>query len=339
MINVLIGPASAGKTDTLVARMAEALAAGRRGAHLIVPSAPAAAVLRELLSAETAALPLQSSHPVVTTFPMLYSGIFNKSGLEYQWLSSIERDRLLRLVINGLAQSGRLGYFAETAELPGLVNSLGGWIDELWRSHITPEEFNRIAAGRSDKDHDIAQVFAGYAMALETLNVVDEESAAHVALAALEPARGPLNWVSLIAVDGFDYLTAVQVRLLSSLAARGVEVIVSLTYDEARAIHYWQRPTIARLQAAGASFIPYAATPADRIRVAAAALMSEAGASELNDPDAAQQDFQSGEITILSAPDRSSCPDSRLSGRDQSLLQWHYRSCRRRCDRRWQPLP
>lgn len=305
MINVLIGPASSGKTRTLVARMAEAVAAGRRGAHLIVPSAPAAAVLRELLSAETANLLLQSSHPVVTTFPMLYSGIFNKSGLAYQWLTSIERDRLLRLVINDLAQSDRLGYFAETAELPGLVNSLGGWIDELWRSHITTENFMRIAAGRGDKDRDIAQVFAGYAAALETLNVVDEESAGHVALAAIERGRAPLNWVSLIAVDGFDYLTAVQVRLLSSLAARGVEVIVSLTYDEARAIHYWQRPTITRLQAAGASFTPFAATPADRIQVAAAALMNEAGASELDDPDSAPQNFQSGEIIITSAPDRA----------------------------------
>ncbi|MFL6276739.1 MAG: PD-(D/E)XK nuclease family protein [Blastocatellia bacterium] len=305
MINVLIGPASSGKTETLVARLAEAVAAGRRGAHLIVPSMPAAAVLRELLSAETADLPLQSSHPVVTTFPMLYSRIFNKSGIAYQWLSSIERDRLLRLVINDLAQSGRLGYFAETAELPGLVNSLGIWIDELWRSHNTPEDFNRIAAGRSEKDRDIAQVFAGYAAALERLNVVDEESAGHVALAAIETARAPHDWVSLIAVDGFDYLTAVQVRLLSTLAARGIEVIVSLTYDEARAIHYWQRPTIARLQAAGARLTNGATTSAGRIQLAAAALMNEPSASALIDPDSVPQDFQSGEITIISAPDRA----------------------------------
>src|SRR2546423_8092489 len=306
MINILIGPASSGKTETLIARVAEAVAGGRRGISLIVPSAPAAAVLRELLNETTAGLSLQQgSYASVTTFPTLFRSILDKSEADYHWLATVERETVLRSVIKELAQAGKLRYFGETAEMPGLVNSLGEWIEELWRSDITPEAFARIAVARCDKDRVIAQVFAGYAAALETLDAVDPESAGHAALSAIEKASEPHRWVSLIAVDGFDFLTATQVQLLSRLAARGVEVIISLTYDEARAIHYWQRPTVARLQAAGAGFTQFTTTPKDVIQVAAAALMSEQRATELIDSDSIHADSQRGGIRIVSAPDRA----------------------------------
>src|SRR4051812_23559800 len=121
MIEVLIGPANSGKTETLVARVADAVATQRRGTHLIVPSAPAASVLRELLSEEVGSLPLEA----VKTFPALYHAILDKSNIQRHRLTLIDRDRVLRFVINELAQSGRLHYFGETAEMPGLVHSLG----------------------------------------------------------------------------------------------------------------------------------------------------------------------------------------------------------------------
>ncbi|HJQ24802.1 MAG TPA: PD-(D/E)XK nuclease family protein [Blastocatellia bacterium] len=299
MINVVIGPASSGKTETLIARVTEAVANGRRGIYLIVPSAPAATVLRDRLNETTGGLSLQDGYASVTTFPVLYRSILDKTGVDYHWLAAVERDAVLRYVINELAQAGKLQYFGETAEMPGLVNSLGEWIEELWRGYITPQAFARIAEARGDKDRDIARVFDGYAAALETLNAVDPESAGHAALSAVEKAREPRGWFSMIAVDGFDFLTATQVQLLSTCAARGVEVIVSLTYDEARAIHYWQRPTVARLQAAGASFTPFATTPKDLIQVAAAALMDERRVTEIIHSDAG------GGISIISAPDRA----------------------------------
>src|SRR6185295_13143021 len=151
------------------------------------------------------------------------------------------------------------------AELPGLVNSLGEVIDELWRSRITPEGFARIAEERSDKDHDIARIFTRYAAALESLNAVDAESAGHAALSAVDKVQDLRRWFSLIAVDGFDFITATQSQLLSMMATRGVEVMISLLYDEARAIHYWQRPTMTRLRAAGASFTHHRIAPESSI--------------------------------------------------------------------------
>lgn len=305
MIEVLIGPANSGKTEAIIARVAGAMTSGRRGAYLVVPSAPAATVLSELLSERIGGLSLADRHPVVTTFPALYRAILDKTETPYGWLYSIDRDYVLRFVIAELAQAGRLRYYAETAAMPGLVNSLGAFIEELWRSAITPVAFARIAEARGDKDRDIAQVFARYAEALDALGAVDAESAGHAASSAIAKAGEPRRWLSLIAVDGFDFLTAKQVRFLSTLAARGVDVIASLTYDEARAIHYWQRPTIKRLQAAGARFIHCAAEANDAIQVAAATLMSEQPVAALVESGAIGQPPQESKIEIISAPDRA----------------------------------
>lgn len=305
MIHVLVGPANSGKTETLTAGIAAAVVAGRRGAHLIVPSAPAASVLRESLNEKIGDLSLQDRHPAVTTFPAFYRAILDKSGVAYHWMNLIERHRVLRFVIAELAQSGRLDYFGETAELPGLVNSLGELIDELWRSRITPEDFAHIAEERSDKDRDIARVFTHYAAALESLNAVDAESAGHAALSAIAKVKDLRRWFSLIAVDGFDFLTATQSQLLCALAKRGVEVLVSLLYDEARALHYWQRPTMARLRATGASFTHYRIAPKTSIEVAAARFMSEPNAAEIWDKDLSEVTAGEGEIRIISAPDRA----------------------------------
>src|SRR5205085_7518287 len=103
-----------------------------------------------------------------------------------------------------------------------LVNALAALIDELWRSGASPADFARLAETRSSKDRDIAQVFASYAEALESLGAVDTESAGLAALSALSESAGPRRWLSLIAVDGFDFLTPVQVRLLAVLVARCV---------------------------------------------------------------------------------------------------------------------
>jgi ATP-dependent helicase/nuclease subunit B len=305
MIEVLVGPANSGKTEAIIARVADTVASGRRGAYLVVPSAPAAIVLSELLNEKTGSLPLGDSQPVVMTFPTLYRTILDKTRTPYQWLYSIDRDRVLRFVIAELARTDQLRYFAETAEMPGLVNSLGAFIEELWRSSISPAAFTCIAEGRGNKDRDIALVFARYAAALAALGAVDAESAGHAASLAIEKAAAPRRWFSLIAVDGFDFLTAKQVRLLSIIAARGADVMAGLTYDEARAIHYWQRPTFTRLRAAGASFIHRTADTKGVIQVAAATLMSEQPAAAFVEGGMTSPPLQESKIEIISAPDRA----------------------------------
>src|SRR5438128_2999902 len=168
MIEVLVGPANSRKSETLLARVAEAIAARRRGVHLVVPSTHTAAALRDTLSEKVGRLPFEP----LSTFPGLYHTILHNENSARPVLSLIERDRILRYVINELTRAGKLAYFGETAGLPGLVNALAALIDELWRSGGSPADFARLADTRSSKDRDIAQVFASYAEALESLGAV-----------------------------------------------------------------------------------------------------------------------------------------------------------------------
>ena len=105
--------------------------------------------------------------------------------------------------------------------------------------------------------------------------------------------------ISLVAVDGFDFYSPVQLRLLSLLSARNVETIVTLTYEEGRAVHLWQKPTIERLREAGAQFDYCSTTPTSVIERAAAQLMADDATNASNESE------QDDAIQIISAPDRA----------------------------------
>lgn len=311
-MKVLIGPSNSGKSRHVISLAVQALIEGRGRVRLIVPSASAAGVLQNRLQASERFIPASSLEQIVTTFPSLYTSILSAAGIQPVWLRAIERERMLRQVIAELAEAGRLLYYKETAEMAGLISAVAAFIDELLRSGATPASFTEIARKRSSKDHDLALIYEAYSSALASSNAVDSESAGLQALDALGDAvsrgdssikTGPRargfqeNAFSLIAVDGFDFYTPVQVRLLSALAARGVEVIATLTYEEGRAVHLWQQRTMERLKDARAEIVYFSREQASLIEQAAARLMVD-GASSAREAD--------GEpVEIISAPDRA----------------------------------
>src|SRR6185503_13177939 len=221
----------------------------------------------ERLNASLSGSAVNAPQQAIITFPKFYSAILEKLGRNLFWLNMIERGRLLRRIIRDLAEAGKLVYFAETAQTPGLVKAVAGFIDELWQSGASPEAFNRVAQSRGEKDRDIALIYQSYEAALASMGATESEAAGSLALEALETSSRNLN-LSLVAVDGFDFYSPVKARLLASLASRGVETIVTLTYEEGRAVHLWQKPTIERLRAQGASFDHCSTSPKTAVEVA-----------------------------------------------------------------------
>src|SRR6185369_3804681 len=116
-----------------------------------------------------------------------------------------------------------------------------------------------------------ALIYKSYAGHLNSLNATDTEAAGYEALKALRST--PLTKLprfSLVAADGFDFYSPVQTQLLTALASRGVETIVSLTYEAGRATHLWQKPTFERLCNAGAELVYCSASPSTVIEATAA---------------------------------------------------------------------
>ena len=298
-MKALIGPANSGKSERVISRVAESILESRGRVYLIVPSARAASVMSERLNTKLAGSKINAPRQAIITFQNLYSDILGKLNQQLTWLNLIDRDHLLRSVIHRLSESGRLDYFAETSAMPGFITAVAGFIDELCRSGTSPDAFNLIAQLRGEKDRDLARIYESYGAELDSLNVTDTEAAGFLALRALESSASIKLNISLVAVDGFDFYSPVQLRLLSLLATRNVETIITLTYEEGRAVHLWQKPTIERLRETGAQFDFCSATPASVIERAAAQLMTDDATRASNESE------QDAAIQIISAPDRA----------------------------------
>lgn len=315
-MKALIGPANSGKSERVTARVAEAILEARGRVYLIVPTARLAVVILEKLNSKLSGRTVSARQQTVVTFQQLYSDILGKLDRKRTLLNFIDRDRLLRRVIHKLSESGKLGYFAETSAMPGFIRAAADFIDELWQSGTTPEAFNLLAQSRSGKDRDLALIYQSYAAELDSLNVIDAEASGFLALRALESSSASINLnVALVAVDGFDFYSQVQLRLLSLLAARNVETLVTLDYEEGRAVHLWQKPTVERLRGAGAQFDYCQATLTSVIERAAAQLMDDAPRAS-NEPE--RDEPEQSAIQIISAPDRAA--ESRAVAREIKRL-------------------
>ncbi len=303
-MKLLIGPANSGKTSHVISRIAAALGERQSRPLLVVPSELAAAEMKSRLNESMIAKSIIQPKELVSTFPALYRTILNHTGHYLNWISTIERYRLLRNVVNDQNEAGKLEYFDLIADKPGLISALGGFIDELRRSGTTPDDFALIAESRNAKDRDVAKIFAEYATRLAAGDDTESEGAGLVALKALEAAeKNPKTEnaalpYTLVTADGFNFYTAVQVKLLSLLSALGVEVVTTLTYEEGRAIHIWQEPTRARFAAHATDIVACASAPANLIDRAAIGFMRDDDACSKNEKGTEEA------IDLISAPDR-----------------------------------
>lgn len=147
------------------------------------------------------------------------------------------RFRILRHLLT--EQRHELEYFRAIAETPGFVALLAEFIQELKQARITPEDFEKVAA--TPKDRDLARLYTAYQTLLRQRNLVDGEGEGWLALARLEASLDLTFDVDLLIVDGYDQFNPVQAQLLAQLAGRVREMLLTLTYDPARAQTAHQR--------------------------------------------------------------------------------------------------
>ena len=303
-MKLLIGPANSGKTSQVVSLITAALGERQSRPLLVVPSDRAAVEMKKRLNESLAGKHVEQAKQVISTFPTLYTTILNYTNHRLRWISAIEKYRLLRNVVSDLNEARKLEYFDLIADKPGLISALGGFIDELWRSGTTPDEFALIAESRTAKDRDVARIFSAYSTRLAAGDDTESEGAGMLALKALEATKkdskseNAVLPYTLVAADGFNFYTAVQMKLLSLLSSLGVEVVTTLTYEEGRAIHIWQEPTRARLAAHATEIVACSSVPANVIDRAAIDFMRD---------DEAGSKIEKGNeevINVISAPDR-----------------------------------
>lgn len=218
-----MAPASTGKT-AYVLNLARDLARDLRSVpRVVVPAPLQARAFRRRLAQAGGAIGVR-----VLTFDQLYAEVLSAAGEVYTELSDPVRYRLVRAVVDELP----LAHYAPLVDRPGFVRVLEGLIGELKGVRAWPDLFAQAVAALGDEPRlrELALVYSAYQDHLRAQGWADRAGLGWLAVEALEE-RAPsvaADW-PLLAVDGFDNFTPVQLALLEVLAPRVGSLIVTLT--------------------------------------------------------------------------------------------------------------
>jgi ATP-dependent helicase/nuclease subunit B len=220
---------------------------------VIVPNTIQAASFRQRLAAGGGAMGIE-----VHTFYTLYAELLNQAGRPMPLLADPLRIRLLRLLVDDLCERGKsdfpdgdaqgegIRYYASLRDKPGFIAALRNTFEELKRARIFPEDFAAATRGLTPRLEEIALIYSAYQDWLQRHDWADSEGRGWLAAIALESNPKLGMDLRLLAATGFDEFNPTQMVVLSLLAKRAKETIITLTGDLAHP----QRPAHHRFRRA-----------------------------------------------------------------------------------------
>lgn len=240
MTCLLLAPAGHGKTERLIQRIRGVLADEPFAPVIVlVPNAIQAANFRQRLGAAGGALGVE-----VYTFHSLYAELLTRAGQPLPLLPDPVRIRLLRAIVDDLCERGRLPsppgkgaegegirHYAALRAKPGFISLLGNAIKELKRARILPDDFTRAAQDLEPRLLEIARIYNAYQDWMQNNGWADDEGRGWLAAIALESNSTLGADTRLLAVSGFDEFNPTQLAVLSLLANRAKETLITLTGD------------------------------------------------------------------------------------------------------------
>jgi ATP-dependent helicase/nuclease subunit B len=240
MTRLLLAPAGHGKTQFVIEQIRFVLASEPLSPVIvIVPNSIQAAGFRQRLCASGGALGVD-----VHTFHTLYAELLTRAGQPIPLLTDPVRIRLLRSIVDDLCERGRLPspdgrgvggegirYFAALRDKPGFIALLRNTIEELKRARITPDLFTASVKEMGARLEEIALIYSAYQVWLQKQNWADNEGRGWLAAIALESKPALFADTRLLSVSGFDEFNPTQLKVLSLLANRVKETLITLTGD------------------------------------------------------------------------------------------------------------
>jgi ATP-dependent helicase/nuclease subunit B len=164
------------------------------------------------------------------SFYQLYHRLLKIAQQPARVLDDAARFGLLRAILSDLKANDRLRVYEAIAETPGFVRIMAEFIYELKQNLVRPDIFSNLAEKLSDKDREIASIYAAYQEKLVEFDLVDREGDGWLALFYLrqESYDHIGRDVDLLLVDGFDQFTPLQASLLMLIAERARQTIITL---------------------------------------------------------------------------------------------------------------
>ena len=172
--------------------------------------------------------------PGIMTFAQFALAMLAASPQVVLPLNDLQKRRLLRRIVDGLAERGELRHFAPIAGTAGLIELVAQFIGELKRREIWPEDFDRACRqrGQSHKDRELTAIYAEYQRLLQQHSLYDAEGRFWSARALLRAGQtAPFEDLRLVVADGFSDFTRTQHEILEVLGERVDELLVTLPLE------------------------------------------------------------------------------------------------------------
>ncbi len=229
-VSLLLAPAGHGKTSHVLARIRAARAQNPLATiAVILPNQIQLLAFRDRLAAQGGALGVS-----LFTFYGLYAELLARIGQPLPELDGPAQIRLLRALIDSLAERDDLQYFAPLRDKPGFAVALREAIEELKRARISPEDFAPATSALGPRLTELAAIYSAYQRWLQTNNWADPEGLGWLAAIAPEKDESLGRELRLLVVEGFDEFNPTQLAVLAQLAARAQETLITLTGDPGR---------------------------------------------------------------------------------------------------------
>ncbi len=246
-LQLITGPANAGKVAVVLDTFA-AWADAAREPLLVVPTAADVARFRREL-AERGLV----HDATVLRFEQLLALVAQRAGVCGEPVRGLARERVAAVAL----RRAELGSLAPLAAAPGFVRAFLGLCDELGerglspqRVHVAMGQWAHAEPGRAGYATALASAYGSYRRQLDRLGRLDAGLRAAAALDVLR--EEPHRWRRTpVALYGFDDLTPLQLDAVDALAVRcGTDVAVSLPSEpgRARAAFDGRHDTVARLR-------------------------------------------------------------------------------------------
>ncbi len=227
---LLIAPAASGKTQSAIDRL-RAIKASEPFAPItvILPNQTQLAEFRRRLAQAGGAVGVQ-----LLTFHLLYAELLTRVEQPRARLTDPLQIRLLRQIVDQLYVAGRLPYFAALRGKPGFIALLRDTLEELKRARVHPITFAGAVIGLGPRLEELAAIYTAYQDWLQHEDWADAEGQGWLAAIALEDHPNLGSETRLLIVSGFDEFNPTQLGVLTVLAQRAQETLITLTGDLSR---------------------------------------------------------------------------------------------------------
>ena len=166
----------------------------------------------------------------VGTFYDLYRQVLQAGGESLSPVSEGLLYDFIREAIRKAYESGLLDFYAPIRSKPGFLLSLRGRFSEFKRALVSPQDLLR-AAGADKSLQEISHIYAICQADLRKNGMDELDGFASTALELLQKNPEICSGTSLFVLDGFEFFSAAQIKILQEISKRVPQLLITLTGD------------------------------------------------------------------------------------------------------------